>query len=237
MNEKEKPIPPDEEIIENTDDTVEEEPPEVHRVSLFVGIMLIVATLFTTLVGWEQDSVDSADIVEIEFNQAQARVISNAQARQNYVIYSYYLANNELGNQIAVDDESIETYSPLLTQADLLASNNRFFFPGRYLNPDGSYDFDRNAEEVMAEIAQRNMIDSSALIRDSEKALERRLQFMQIIFALGLSMGILGLAELFYWERKFTRYSFIASGLIILFTSILAYFLLSPNPLQQLGLG
>ena len=72
---------------------VKREPPiSYQHLSTFVTILLVLSSVFTLLSSWEERiSVTDMNyaIITTEFNRTQASMLSQAQARQNYTIYSY----------------------------------------------------------------------------------------------------------------------------------------------------
>jgi len=124
----------------------------------------------------------------------------------------------------------------LQEQAEYLASNNRFFFPGRYLKPDGSYDLERNADEVFADIGRRTSLDSSGMREFANAQVERKLHYMMVTFVFGIATVLFGFERLFYWERRSIRFALIVAGMWVFVFGIINYLAMSPNPLAHLNL-
>jgi hypothetical protein len=224
------------ELEDDEEDDAPEDPPPpgYERVSYFVSIIMVAAAILITFTAWELriyiSDLESL-VLDAEFNYTQAHITSQAQARQNYIIYSYYLANQTLLDELSAASDDETAYDGVLDQAYFLAGNNRFFVPGRYLKPDGSYDFDRNAAEVMARLGRRTTLDSAPLRQDAEAQLERKFAYMQVEFIFGICLAVLGFEKVFYWRRRITRYVLIILGVGLFAVATLQYLMLMPNPL------
>ena len=71
----------------------------------------------------------------------------------------------------------------------------------------------------------------------ADEALERKLHYMAVTFAFGIATVIFGFETLFYWERRWVRYLFIAIGIGLFIFGVFNYVRMGPNPLSNFNLG
>ncbi len=87
-------------------------------------------------------------------NAEEAAIVNAVTTYQHYHAYTTYLRYNELGNIAA--EETLPEMARLKREAWGLALGLQYsFFPPRYLNPDGTYDTQRELDESWAEQEQQ----------------------------------------------------------------------------------
>jgi len=235
MSENEK-APPTEAPAK--DDGKREPPASYKRLSSILSLLLVLSAIFTVMASWEGEvDTSTSGINAIEFNYTQAQIISQAVARQNYATYGYYWTNQQIADGLAALPDQTPEIQSLQKQTATLATFARRLFPGRYLKPDGGYDFERNATEEMAALSLSKPINSAPAQAEIDRNREVKTYVVQVVFILGMSTAILGFEKIFYWERRWLRWLLAGTGVILLVLGIAGYLWLSPNPLAQFRLG
>ena len=208
-------------------ETTDEPSQEAERLNFAVAVLLIAAALFTAYLGVTVSGINYGapliNAIMTDVNRSQAVVNGEARARQNYTIYSYYRINDALADAYAGDitdyeDPAQQSLVRRLDETTYLAENNRFFFPGRYLTADGSYDYRRDVNEYVSQIERKTEIDPEPYYTEVNEAITLKQDHLLVFFLMGLSMGALALVELIYWRRRLTRYAFALVG-----TGLFAY--------------
>jgi hypothetical protein len=235
MSENEKPQAAD---APAEADGKREPPPGYKRLSSILSLLLSLSVIFTVMASWEAEvDTSSSEITAIEFNYTQAQIISQAAARQNYATYGYYWVNQQMADSLAALPNQTPEIEAMQQEASLIASYTRHLFPGRYLKPDGGYDFERNAREEMAALSLNTPLNSAPIQAEIDRNRELKSYVMQVVFILGMSTAILGFEKIFYWERRWVRYMLAITGVALLLLGLAGYLWLGPNPLAQFRLG
>lgn len=154
----------------NIEESAEEETPS--RLSMLAGLLAQGATLVIIWIALFQNSLDpggaSLQGMSASFNRQLTENISYSELYAQYRAYTTYTLNRELQHQLELalantteetPAEEILLLNQELEQARRTAASSRLFFSLRYLNPDGTYNRDRQLGEAWAQAEQQIDLD------------------------------------------------------------------------------
>jgi len=206
---------------------------ELEPIEIIVAILLTVAAIYSTFAAWSAtlidiEPIDYVGIVAL-LNRERTTIINRSEAIQNKTIYTYYLQHqlytDSLEAQLGDSSGSEEEVSRLNEQFDesaSLAAQSRYFFPGQYLNVDGSYDVEREFQTRQAQSAREYDLDAQPWF-DEANANRRRIRIYNNIFTvLAASLACYAVASIFHEDRRVLRFSFLGLG-VITFIGSFAY--------------
>ncbi|MFZ4816289.1 MAG: hypothetical protein ACOYL5_17270 [Phototrophicaceae bacterium] len=191
------------------------------RLSFFVNVMLALVALFGTGVVYRASTFEGgfaqAQAVMAVFNRGNTQVANEATSSRNLSLYATYRVNSELAALMAADlDATPEEQRPAL-EADLedaeqIAFQTRFFFPGRYLTADGSYDSTREISERYARADQELDLNPDPHVDFAAKMDDAAFAYGRIFIWLAVVLSLYALALLFHERLTATRWLFAISG-------------------------
>ena len=142
------------------------------RLSVLAGLLAQGATLVIIWIALFQNSLDpggaSLQGMSASFNRQLTENISYSELYAQYRAYTTYTLNRELEEQLELalanttDEtpaEEILLLNQELEQARRTAASSRLFFSLRYLNPDGTYNRERQLGELWAQAEQQLDLD------------------------------------------------------------------------------
>jgi hypothetical protein len=154
----------------NIDEAAEEETPS--RLSMLAGLLAQGATLVIIWIALFQNSLDpggaSLQGMSASFNRQLTENVSYSELYAQYRAYTTYTLNRELQEQLELalantteetPAEEILLLNQELEQARRTAASSRLFFSLRYLNPDGTYNRERQLGELWAQAEQQLDLD------------------------------------------------------------------------------
>lgn len=142
----------------------------------------------------------------------KADIINNVYGYQHYRAYTDYVRYNELG--FLLSEENGNSSEPWGVADGLVFS----FFNARYLNPDGSYDLERELQEAWAQDAQNEDLNAQPYF-DKSDALRARSRFLSgVMIVFAFSFWFLTVAQ--NTEKKI-KYFWSGLGIVIAVLGIL----------------
>lgn len=178
--------------------------------SLVAVLIAVVTVLGATAACYTSVAVSNAGDADFAGLDASIRaekadIINHVTAYEHYRAYTDYVKYNELGYLLFEENGN---YGEPWGLADGISFS---FFNTRYLNPDGSYDLERELQEAFAQDAQTEDLNPQPYFDESD-ALRNRSTFLSanmIIFAV--SFWFLTLAQA---AEKKIKYAWLGLGIL-----------------------
>lgn len=137
-----------------------------NRFEVFTSILIAITTICGALTAWRantaSNTAEDADFAGLSaLIQAQeAEIVNNLLVYEHYRAFTSYTRYNALGDQVSeefadADRERSEHWGVAL-------GLEYTFFPTRYIKPDGSYNVQRELDELWAESNSLADLDSQA---------------------------------------------------------------------------
>jgi hypothetical protein len=162
------------------------------RLKAIASVMIAVVTVFGAFAAC-RGSIASNDAGSADFEGLVSAIRAQETEINNHIIvYEHYRAFtdykrfNELGNLVALEPAS-NVLGQLQREAWGVAQGLRFsFFPPRYVNPDGTYNIQRELDEQWAYAAQQGDIQPETHFEEADAARTKTsaLAITLIIFAI-----------------------------------------------------
>lgn len=213
--------------MESPDLPVEE---ESDRFQTIMAIMIAVVTLVGALIAWRAAVSDgnagSADYAGLRavLNAEETLTLNNTALHRHYRAYTSYVRDDALQGLIAQDPVISQTalLKHEYTEARDLATTNRFFFPTRYLNRDGTYAIERELGEAWAQAGQVMDLEPAPHFDEADVQRNKTSWLVAIFIALAVSLLCYTVAEGLHPVRKMARISFAVMASALLAFSLIA---------------
>ena len=205
---------------------------ESNRFKSFVAVLVAIVTVLGALTAGlaAKASSDAGDEdfagMAAAISAQKADLINEVYAYEHYRAYTTYFRYLELGNLLYDPNADEKTQQSLYNQqqevwgvADGILST---FFQARYIDPDGTYDLERELQEARAEDEQSNDLNFTPYF-DKADSLRARSSFLignMIVFAG--SFWFLTLAQVM--ENRF-KYFMALFGILLGLAGILGIFI------------
>lgn len=177
-------------------------------VAILVAIVTVLgatAACFSSVAVSDAGDADFAGL-DASIRAEKADIINHVNAYEHYRAYTDYVKYNELGYLLFQENgDSSEAWG----LADGLSFN---FFNTRYLNPDGTYNLERELQEAWAQDAQEQDLNAQPYF-DTSNELRNRSSFLSanmIVFAF--SFWFLTLAQA---TEKKIKYVWVSFGVVL----------------------
>ena len=194
--------------------------------SKLVPSLIAIVTLIGALVAWRasvagntSSNLDSKGLLAVQ-NYEASDTRSYIKANQHRAAYVQYLRYRQYAESLAelelpdaTEEEIAAVDRKMKEDFDLAAASKYYFFPGRYLNQDGGYEFQLERDEENAAAAQQYDLDYESSFAESDRLGEKVLAMLLMLMVLGVSLWFLALAESI---ENPARYSLALGGLIFL---------------------
>lgn len=186
-------------------------------VAILVAIVTMLgatAACFSSVAVSDAGDADFAGL-DSSIRAEKADIINHVDAYEHYRAYTDYVKYNELGYLLFQENgDSSEAWGI----ADGLSFS---FFNTRYLNPDGTYNLERELQEAWAQDAQEQDLNAQPYFAESD-ALRNRSSFLSanmIIFAF--SFWFLTLAQA---TEKKIKYVWLSFGVVLAIAGVVGLF-------------
>lgn len=199
---------------------------ESERFKSFIAVMIAIVTVLGALAAGfaAKASSDAGDGdfagMGAAISAQKADIINEINAYEHYRAYTMYVRYLELGNLLY--DPSAKNQDELYKQQQevwgVAEGIKSTFFEPRYINPDGSYDIERELQEARAEDEQGSDLNYEPYFNqaDGNRAKSSFLTGDMIVFAV--SFWFLTLAQVFENRIKYLMAVF---GILLGLTGIL----------------
>lgn len=196
-----------------------------------LAILIAITAAVGALIAWRASlmltpGVDRAAI-SATLNVEIARFLNDATLYRHYRAYTSFALEQELATQL---DQSRRT-APAAAQADLerqqvealtLAAAHRAFFPGRYLERNGSYGLERELGEAWAQAQQNLDMRPERHITQGNAIRVKGGRLRAIMILTAVALLFFNIARAIYPTHRLLRYAATLLGLLMLMGSALA---------------
>jgi len=199
----------------------------------FTAIMIALVTIVSAVAAWRaavaSSAANTADFngLAAAVNAEEAHVLNSISAYEHYRAFLAYTRYNELGYKLADEiDAAADAAADGLQPLDQLKKDSWgiayglqvLFFPSRYLLTDGSYDLQRELDELMADSERQKDIKPS-LHFDLADAMRLKANLLvAVLILLGLALWMFTCAQII--ERS-AKYGFAVGGVLFLSAAVL----------------
>lgn len=213
--------------------------PELNFQLLLVLLIVISAFMTTQANSVATRSMNGAEIDEFSGSAAQISA-GNTETLNHFKVFDHFMSYMEF----AIQDEMVRLYDAALEtapadearvltterqQAILLAMNARSFFPVKYVNPDGTYNIDRELGELWAEESLAQELDPSNYYSQADRKRARFLALNPLPLLGSLALLTFALIQALHEDRRLLRYILTGLGSLMLLVLIGLYFLVRTN--------
>jgi hypothetical protein len=201
---------------------------ESNRFKSFVAVLVAIVTVLGALTAGlaAKASSDAGDGdfagMGAAISAQKADLINEVNAYEHYRAYTTYVRNLELGYLLNDPKADEKTQQALYNQqqevwgvADGIMST---FFQARYLNPDGTYDLERELQEARAEDEQSNDLNFAPYFEKADGSRARSSFLIGNLIVFAVSFWFLTLAQVI--ENRF-KYFMAVFGVLLGLAGIL----------------
>jgi hypothetical protein len=192
----------------------------------FTASMIAVVTVLSALTAWRAavaaQNASDADFLGLvaTVNAEEASVLSTIKVAEHYQAFLSYTRYNELGNKLYDALQANPSNKDALEQQKsdswgIAYGVQSMFFPSRYLLPDGTYDSQRETDELLAD--EQRARDTRADVHYAESSQLRRKSnlLVQMLIPLGISFWFFTLAQIVEHKVRYL-FAFLGSFLLVL---------------------
>ena len=195
--------------------------------SVMIAVVTVIGAGVACLASRDANAAGNADFAGLTAAIAaqETTIVDHVNVYEHYQAYTTYQRYNELGNLLSNeaatsnDPAAVEALSRQKREAYGLAQGLQFsFFPPRQLNPDGTYNVQRELDEEFAQAAQQQDIVPGPHF-DEADALRTRSNFLTgVLIALAIAFWFFTLAQAINSRLK---YFFVFGGFAATAVSLL----------------
>jgi hypothetical protein len=146
--------------------------------SVMIAVVTVVGAGVACRASVASNAADNADFAGLvaAIRAEETRLINYITVYEHYQAYTIYQRYNELGNLLFDEAQQSgpgggESLDRLRREAWGVALGLQYsFFPPRYLNPDGTYNLQRELDEEWAEQSQRSDVSPEAHFKRADTA-------------------------------------------------------------------
>lgn len=193
--------------------------------SVMVAVVTVLGAAVACLASTAANAAGNADFAGLTAAiHAEETTIANAiNTYEHYQAYTAYQRYNELGNILAdeaanADPGPAEAVNRLKREAWGLALGLQYtFFPPRYLNPDGTYDTQRELDEEWAEASQQKDLTPGPHFEEADGLRLKSNLWTGVLIPLAIAFWFFTLAQAI---NRRLKYLFAVGGLAFTFASV-----------------
>ncbi len=197
----------------------------------FTATMIALVTIVSAVAAWRAAAAASessqADFngLAASINAEEAHMLNSISAYGHFQAFLTYTRYNELGYRLADEIAAADPGDSRITALEQGKSDSwgiayglqYLFFPSRYLRPDGSYDLQREMDELTADSERQEDIKPDLHFNRADAyRLKSNLLISTLIF-LGLALWMFTCAQII--ERS-AKYGFAVGGILLLGVSL-----------------
>ena len=173
----------------------------------FTASMIAVVTVISALVAWRAAAA-SQDSSQADFrglvasvNSEEAQVLNTVKVSEHYQAFLNYTRYNELGNKL---DEALKSNPANVGELDRQKSDawgiafglQSLSFPSRYLLPDGTYDSQRELDELLADDERSSDMRPDVHFAEGSTLRSKANLLVEILIPLGIAFWFFTLAQI-----------------------------------------
>ncbi len=197
---------------------------QTDKFKTFTASMIAIVTVVSALTAWRA-SVASQDASEADFrglvatvNAEEAQVLTAIKMAEHYQAFLSYTRYNELGYRLyeALQAGSTDAAALERQKSDswgIAFGLQALFFPSRYLRPDGTYDRERETDELLADEQRARDTRPEAHFQEGDALRRKANLLVQMLILLGVSFWFFTLAQIA--EHKIKILFALTSGLLL----------------------
>jgi hypothetical protein len=194
----------------------------------FTASMIAIVTVLSALVAWRaalaSQSAGDADFSGLvsTVNNEEARVLDTIRSSEHYQAFLIYTRYNELGYRLYDDLQTNPADADQLRQQKsdvwgLAYGLQTVFFPSRYLLPDGTYDSQREMDELLADDQRSHDTRADLHFSDADTLRRKANWLVGMLIVLGISFWFFTLAQIV--ENHFKYVLAVLGGFFVLVAS------------------
>lgn len=186
------------------------------RFKTIVAVMIAVVTVLGALVAWrsalagnEAGNADDAGIIAA-LNTQETTTLTSMLANQHRTAHVDYVRYRQIALDMVEDgtlDRASDAERPAVLRSIIeslnLATAAKQFFPARYLDPDETYDIDREVGEEIAEAEQRKDLNAEQHFTEANQWRDKSLALIGTLIVLGISLWLFAVAETVEHRAKY----------------------------------
>jgi hypothetical protein len=200
----------------------------------WMGVMVAIVVLVTALAAWRGAVAGNLAGFEdyyaltASLNAEEANTLSNAKAIEHLSAFTGFAVNDELFTQLLntsktnLSQDQRAVLDSQISQQQRLADTNRNFFPGRYVNKDGTYALSREVAEELAEAERRQDLAPQPHLDLAAAHDAKTFDFVQIIILFSVALLSFTLAGAFHPQYTWLRWGSAGVGAVLLVIGIVA---------------
>jgi hypothetical protein len=204
----------------------EEECMKPDRFKTIASIMIAVVTVIgAALACRASNTTNAATNADFEglvasIKAEEATILNSITVYEHYQAYTLYTRYNELGNIVADEPPSNELGRLQREVWGLALGLQYTFFPPRYLNPDGTYDVQRELDEEWAERSQQDDLLSEPHFAKADGLRLQASLLAGVLIVFAVAFWFFTLAQAI---RNRLKYFFGLAGLAVTVFGLLAW--------------
>jgi hypothetical protein len=196
-----------------------------------MAAMIAVVTVISALMAWRaaaaSQNAGDADFLGLvaTVNSEEASVLTTIKVAEHFQAFLNYTRYNELGYKLY---DALQTKPANSAELEQQKSDSwgiayglqSLFFPSRYLLPDGTYDSQREMDELLADEQRARDTRSEVHFEEGSQLRRKSNLLVQMLIPLGISFWFFTLAQIL--EHKVRFLFAIAGGFLLLLSSFAA---------------
>jgi hypothetical protein len=204
---------------------------KTEKFKTFTASMIAVVTVLSALIALRAAVASQAasdadfDGLVATVNDEEASVLTTIKVAEHYQAFLIYTRYNELGNNLynalqANPSNKVELEQQKSDSWGIAYGLQSTFFPSRYLLPDGTYDSQREMDELMADEQRARDTRSEVHYEEGSQLRRKSNLLVQMLILLGSSFWFFTLAQIVEHKVKFL-FAF-AGGFLLVLSSFAA---------------
>lgn len=172
----------------------------------FVAILIAVVTAIGAIVAWRAsvaaDGAGDADLAGLRstLNVSEVQALNAVNAYENLSAFTAYTRYNALGDEYfealeAADEDMIYTLDTGRANAYDIATAMSINFRSEFINPDSTYDIERQLDEMWADAEKNRDLNPSAHFSEADTLRQQTNSLLMTIMVLGVALVFLTLFE------------------------------------------
>jgi hypothetical protein len=197
----------------------------------FTASMIAIVTVISALVAWRaaaaSQNAGDADFrgLVATVNAEEAAVLSTIKVTEHYQAFLSYTRYNELGYKLYDALQSKPADADALEQQKsdswgIAYGLQSLFFPSRYLRPDGTYDSQREMDELLADEQRSRDTRAETHFEEGDSLRRKSNLLVQMLILLGVAFWFFTLAQIV--EHKINILFAFAGGFLLAVSSFAA---------------
>lgn len=198
--------------------------------SVMVAVVTVIGAAVACRASVSSNAATNADFAGLvaAIQAEEATLVNHITVYEHYQAYTAYQRYNELGNILydesqRADPATVTALDRMRREAWGVALGLQYsFFPPRYLNPDGTYDVQRELDEEWAEKAQQEDVLPEGHFQEADNARFKTSLLAGTLIILAVAFWFFTVAEAINNRLK---YLFGLGGFVLTFIGLASFLL------------